>query len=202
MLRPKSTISAVVELIVIVAVAIGLALLIQAFLVKPYVIPSGSMIPTLQIGQRVLVERVGYRVSDPEIGDIVVFHPPVGADGNPRCGKQPLPAGTACPRPVPKQDEQNFIKRVVAGPGDTLKIIDGHAIVNGEQIPDDFTKPCGVAPECTLPREITILPDHYFMMGDNRGQSEDSRFWGPVPEDWIIGQAFATYWPPDRIGFF
>ncbi len=202
MLRPKSTLGAVVELIVIVGVAIGLALLIQAFLVKPYVIPSGSMIPTLEIDQRVLVQRVGYRFSDPEVGDIVVFHPPVGAERSPRCGKEPLPPGEACPEPVDEADDQNFIKRVVATPGDTLKIVDGHAIVNGEQTPDDFTRPCGTSPECNLPKEITIPPDHYFMMGDNRGQSEDSRFWGPVPKDWIIGKAFATYWPPDRIGIF
>jgi signal peptidase I len=53
-----------------------------------------------------------------------------------------------------------------------------------------------------LPKTITIPPDHYFMMGDNRGASDDSRYWGPVPRDWLIGKAFATYWPPDRIGFF
>jgi signal peptidase I len=73
-------------------------------------------------------------------------------------------------------------------------------IVNGEPIPDDFIKPCGSSRGCNLPKEITIPPDHYFMMGDNRGSSDDSRFWGPVPKDWIIGKAFATYWPLDRIG--
>ena len=78
--RPKSTFGAIVELVVIVAFAIGLALVIQAFVVKPYQIPTGSMIPTLQVGQRVLVQRVSYHFSDPEIGDIVVFHPPKGAD--------------------------------------------------------------------------------------------------------------------------
>jgi signal peptidase I len=210
MLRPKSTLGAVVELIVIVAVAIGLALLIQAFLVKPYVIPSGSMIPTLEIDQRVLVQRVGYRFGEPEVGDIVVFHPPVGADeagslggaaGPPACGEQMQP-GQACGKPVPEPLDENYIKRVVATPGDTLAIVDGHAVVNGKRVPDDFARPCGNAPECNLPKEITIPPDHYFMMGDNRGQSQDSRIWGPVPKDWIIGKAFATYWPPNRIGIF
>ena len=200
--RPKSTLGAIVELVVIVGFAVGLALLIQAFVVKPYQIPTGSMKPTLEIGQRVLVQRVSYHFSDPEIGDIVVFHPPEGADENERCGVEPLPPGEACPMPVDEPDETNFIKRVVATPGDTLSIDNGHAIVNGEPIEDDFIAQCGRGQGCNLPKEITIPPDHYFMMGDNRGSSDDSRFWGPVPSDWIIGKAFATYWPPDRLGIF
>jgi len=200
--RPKSTLGAIVELVVIVGFAIGLALLIQAFIVKPYQIPTGSMIPTLQIDQRVLVQRVGYHFGDPQIGDIVVFHPPKGADTSEQCGA-PQGKGEVCAAPVPEPDETNFIKRVVAGPGDTLKIDDGHAIVNGKPIEDDFIKPCGaIGRGCNFPTEVTIPEDHYFMMGDNRGQSDDSRFWGPVPSDWIIGKAFATYWPPDRIGIF
>ncbi len=90
--RPKSTAGAFVELVAIVAFAIGLALLIQAYVVKPYQIPSGSMIPTLEIGQRVLVNRIGYHFGDPSIGDIVVFHPPLGADGpGPTCGASEEP---------------------------------------------------------------------------------------------------------------
>ncbi len=156
------------------------------------------MLPTLQIGQRVLVQRVSYHFTDPEIGDIVVFHPPKGAEAQ-SCGVD-RPPGEACPEPNPERSDTNFIKRVVATPGDTVRIEDGHAIVNGERIPDDFTRPCNGATGCDLPKEITIPPDHYFMMGDNRGSSDDSRFWGPVPKDWIIGKAFFTYWPIDRIG--
>ena len=201
--RPKSTPGAIVELIVIVGFAVGLALVIQAFVVKPYQIPTGSMIPTLDIGQRVLVQRVSYHFSDPEIGDIVVFHPPEGADGPARCGLEPLPQNEACPKPIDTPDDTNFIKRVVATPGDTLSVKDGHAIVNGHPIEDDFIKPCGANNSaCEKPKTITIPPDHYFMMGDNRGSSDDSRYWGPVPKDWIIGKAFATYWPLDRIGIF
>ncbi len=107
-----------------------------------------------------------------------------------------------CPEPVDEPDDTNFIKRVVATPGDTLRIERGHAIVNGEPIEDDFIADCGNATGCNMPKEITIPPDHYFMMGDNRGSSDDSRFWGPVPSEWIIGKAFATYWPPDRLGIF
>jgi signal peptidase I len=187
--------------VIIVALAIGLALVIQAFLVKPFQIPSGSMEPTLDVGQRVLVNRFLYHVEDPEIGDIVVFHPPAGTETGQECGVARKPE-QACPMPTPEMSDQNFIKRIVAGPGDRLRIIDGHAIVNGQPAEENFIRPCGGVGECDLKDEITIPPDHYFMMGDNRGASDDSRSFGPVPRDWIIGQAFATYWPPDRIGIF
>ena len=197
--KPSTGLGAVVELIVIVALAIGLALLIQAFLVKPYQIPSESMEPTLDVGQRVLVDRVGYHFGDPQIGDIVVFHPPEGAVNGVACGVKTSPR-EACPEPVDQEADTNFIKRIVAGPGDTLSIHNGHPVVNGEEADESFIMPCGGGGACNLPKEITIPPDHYFMMGDNRGASDDSRYWGPVPRDWIIGQAFVTYWPPDRVG--
>ena len=184
----------------IVALALGLALTIQAWIIKPYQIPSGSMEPTLDINQRVLVNRFIYHFKDPEIGDIVVFHPPAGADSGTECG---VPRGPEepCPKPTPNESSQNFIKRIVAGPGDTLSVRNGHPVVNGKIAKEDFIKPCQSGGACNLPKPIRIPPDHYFMMGDNRGSSDDSRFWGPVPRAWIIGEAFATYWPPDRIGF-
>ena len=94
----------------------------------------------------------------------------------------------------------NFIKRVVAGPGD--KLVDrGRPRDPQRQAPAGaFTIPCATDEGCDFPKTVTIPADHYFMMGDNRGASDDSRFWGPVPRDWIIGGAFATYWPPKRIG--
>ena len=182
------------------ALAIGLALAIQALVVKPYQIPSESMEPTLDPGERVLVNRVGYRVGDPAIGDVVVFHPPLGADQGNRCGVE-RQRDQACPEPVPERSDTNFIKRIVAGPGDTLSIRAGHPVVNGVEAEEDFIKPCaGLTDACNLPKEITIPPDHYFMMGDNRGRSDDSCYWGPVPRDWIIGEAFFTYWPIDKVG--
>jgi signal peptidase I len=193
---------------VIVALALGLALAIQAWLVKPYQIPSESMEPTLDVGQRVLVSRFIYHFEDPSIGDIVVFHPPAGAESDPECGtavhgSEPVDVGESCPKATAGESDQNFIKRIVAGPGDTLSVKGGHPVVNGvEKTDEPYTRPCGSAPACNLPKPITIPPDHYFMMGDNRGESDDSRFWGPVPRAWLIGKAFATYWPPDRIGIF
>ncbi len=182
--------------------ALALALGIQAWLIKPYQIPSQSMEPTLDVGQRVLVNRFLYHFTDPSPGDIVVFHPPKGADGtsSAQCG---VPHGEreACPKSTPGESDQNFIKRIVAGPGDTLSVRNGHPVVNGvEKSEESYIRPCGAAPSCNLPKPIKIPPGYYFMMGDNRGESDDSRFWGPVPRGWIIGKAFATYWPPDRIG--
>ena len=187
------------ETISIVIVAVALALGIQAFLVKPFRIPSESMVPTLAVGQRVLVDRVGGRFSEPDRGDVVVFHPPEGADEG-SCGDLGVPADQACPEPTNRSSDTNFIKRVVGTPGDRLKVIDGRGYVNGERQSERFVRPDATCPICDLPEEITIPADHFFMMGDNRGASADSREWGPVPEDWIVGKAFFTYWPIDRIG--
>jgi signal peptidase I len=197
--KEQSASSSLLELVTIVAVALGLALAIQAFLVKPYRIPSESMVPTLTVGQRVLVNRLGNRFSPPDVGDVVVFHPPAGAESNNECGVTP-PDGAPCPKPTATRADVNFIKRVVAGPGDRVKIVGGHVVRNGKRASEPFIRECGGGAECDFPTEIKIPAGHYFMMGDNRGSSDDSRFWGPVPDDWIIGGAFATYWPPNRIG--
>ena len=208
--RAKSTTSSIVELVVIVLVALGLALGIQAWVVKPYRIPSGSMEPTLAIGQRVLVDRIGTHFSKPHVGAITVFHPPEGAQQE-QCGPVPHTVklgGAACAEPLPKEASVNFIKRIIAGPGDEIYIKEGHAYrkaAGASQFvreKDSYIRECGASPECSFLSPIKIPAGHWFMMGDNRGESDDSRFWGPVPTGWIIGEAFATYWPPDRIGFF
>jgi signal peptidase I len=196
--KRKSTGGSIIELVVIVAVALGLALGIQAFLVKPYRIPSESMEPTLDVGQRVLVNRIGNRFSDPSIGEILVFHPPSGSETN-QCGTTPR-EGQPCGAPTTGRSDVNFIKRVVAGPGDRLAIRGGRVVLNGKLQKESYIRPCGGGEACDFPQAITVPPGHWFMMGDNRGSSDDSRFWGPVPKKWIIGGAFATYWPPGRIG--
>ncbi|HEX3692322.1 MAG TPA: signal peptidase I [Solirubrobacteraceae bacterium] len=202
--KEKSRANSLIELVVIVLVAVGLALAIQAWIVKPYKIPSGSMEPTLKIGQRVLVDRIGMHFGDPKVGEIAVFHPPRDAEQQ-VCGPQPhmvTPGGAACDSPEPQVDAStNFIKRIVAGPGDTIYIKEGHAYRNGKRESDSYIAPCAGDSECNFPTPIRIPAGHWFMMGDNRGASDDSRFWGPVPTAWIVGQAFATYWPIDRIGF-
>ena len=186
------------ELLLIVVVALGLALLIQALLIKPFQIPSQSMEPTLDVGQRVLADRVSFRFSEPERDDIVVFHPPVGSQGN-RCGVENAP-NEACPTPIDEPADTNYIKRVVGVPGDRLKVVDGQVFIDGEPLDEPYVRGSATCGICNLPKEVTIPPGHFFMMGDNRGQSADSREWGPVPEEWIVGNAFFTYWPPSRIG--
>jgi signal peptidase I len=194
----------IAEFVLIVVIALGLAYVIQAFVVKPYKIPTGSMEPTLAIGQRVLVDRIGNDLTTPSIGDIVVFHPPAGAsEGNGVCGVATI-STEMCPRPTATEGTATYIKRVVAVGGDTVALIDGHVILNGKRQKEPFANlsACNQYASCSFPKPIKVPAGYYFMMGDNRGNSDDSRFWGPVPDAWIIGEAFATYWPPDRIGFF
>jgi signal peptidase I len=198
--RKRTPLASFIELVLTVAVAVGLAVLIQAFIIKPYRIPSPSMVPTLIPGQRVLTNRL---ISHPSLDDVVVFHPPRGADfDNPVCGNPSQGAGhpEACDAPTPQESSQTFIKRVVGVPGDRISIVNGHVIRNGKPANEPYIEPCGAGSSCNFPGTITVPPGDYFMMGDNRGVSDDSRFWGPVPDKWIIGVAFFTYWPPDRIG--
>ncbi len=214
-----------IEVVVIVAVAVGLALLIQAVLVKPYRIPSGSMLPTLKIGQRILVNRVEGRFGTPQRGDIVVFDPPSG-DGEPECGAQSgeeyapgkvyrdgsedySDVKMPCPVPAPGKFDEAYVKRVVGLPGDSLAVKQGRVFINGKQLDepylpsnDDCRDDTDIATDCNFPTAITVPSGHYFVMGDNRndGASYDSRFWGPVNESSVIGNVFFTYWPLKKIG--
>jgi signal peptidase I len=199
----KSAVGSVVELVLIIAVALGLALGIQAFIIKPYRIPSGSMLPTIRLGQRVLVDRLGNDFSSPHIGEIIVFHPPKNYDlgcADPNEGQAGGPGQRPCGVARTEESGETFIKRVVGLPGDRIEIKQGHVYRNGVREKDPYIAPCPDQASCNFPVAITVPKGDYYMMGDNRGESDDSRFWGPVPRSWIIGDAFFTYWPPDRIG--
>jgi signal peptidase I len=203
--KQRSGLGGLVEMVITVAIAVALAFLIQAFLIKPYRIPSDSMYPTLHIGQRILVNRLS---THPKIGEVVVFHPPEGATpanaaDQPVCGNSEEGTGhsAACDQPTAGKSSQTFVKRVVGLPGDKLRIVSGHVFRNGREEHGSYVQSCLNDPTvCTFSTTITVPPGHYFMMGDNRDDSDDSRFWGPIPQKWIIGSAFFTYWPPDRIG--
>lgn len=197
------------ELVGIVATALFFAITIQAFAVKPYVIPSESMTPTLVVGQRLLVDRFSHNVGgDPKLGDITVFMPPPSAESSGgQCavaGEGPsYPGGPAshrsCSRAVPGRGPKAYVKRVVGMPGDRIAVQDGHVVRNGRRASEPFAAPCGGGPECDL-AAIEVPAGHYFLMGDNRGNSADSRYWGPLPREQIIGRAVVTYWPIGRIG--
>jgi len=202
--KKKSLLASAVELVIVLAVALGLAVGVEAYVVKPYRIPSGSMIPTLQIGQRILVDRIGMHFTSPQIGEIYVFHPPADytacADPNEGEAVAGTPHGRACDVAQKHPSSQTFVKRVVGLPGDRLQIINGEVIRNGRPERAPYIIRCQDNPSCDFPGTIVVPRGEYYMMGDNRPNSEDSRFWGPVPRAWLIGQAFFTYWPPDRVG--
>jgi signal peptidase I len=194
-----------VELVVLVGAALFFALTIQAFAVKPYRIPSESMLPTLKPGQRILVNRLSHHIGEkPQLGDVTVFTPPLGAETQ-ECGisgQGPFYEGRnsmhSCTRPTPQQAHTTFVKRVVGLPGDTIAVHNGHVIRNGKPASEPFASSCQGS-QCNL-AAIRVPAGDYFLMGDNRGDSDDSRYWGPVPRSWIIGKAVATYWPPGRVG--
>jgi signal peptidase I len=188
-----------VEVVATIALALVLAESVQAAVVKPFVIPSQSMEPTLLPGQRVLVNRLAYDFGGlPQRGDIVVFHPPSSL----ACSVN-VPITEPCPRGVGSHASDYFVKRVIGLPGDRLSIKDGHPVINGRELTNEpYITPCTESTSCNMPHTIVIPRGEYYMLGDNRGDSDDSRYWGPVPLSWIIGEVFATYWPIDRIGFF
>jgi signal peptidase I len=163
---------------------------------RVYRVPSGSMEPTYGIGARVIVKEGSLQV-----GVAVIFHPPVGAEQE-ECGPTSHViklGGAACSEPIPQEDTGvTFIKRVVAGPGDEIYVKEGHiyrkaagssAFVEEQ---NSSTRECGASPECNFPAPIKIPADHWYLMGDNRGESDDSRFWGPVPSSWVVGVVTGT----------
>ena len=155
-----------------------------------YVAPSESMEPTIKVGESVRVDTTVYEKADPQINDIIIFHPPAGAaaSGNALCG-QPPPKGQACSVPTPtNREDLDFLYRIVALPGDRLRIEDGAPVVNGTKAAEDFTGPCGPGGGCFFPVEFTVPARHYYVLGDNRGVAPDSRYWGPVARTAIEGK--------------
>jgi signal peptidase I len=158
---------------------------------KPYRVPSGSMEPTIEVGDRILADR---HDRSPHVGDVVIAHPPVGAVES-RCGTpRPDDAKAACARATRELADIVFIKRVVAGPGDTIAFRDGLVVRNGRPLSEPYARSCTDA-ICELPQAITIPKGAWFLAGDFRGESDDSRFWGPVPTKAITGVVKYRYWP-------
>ena len=191
------------DLIGLVITACVLVWGVQSFVIKPYGIPSESMEGTLEVGDRVFVNRLAFVFDQPEAGDVAVFHPPAGVDNlGAACAINPpkRKPGQACSAPLAGSSEQVFVKRIVAGPGDRLQIAAGEVILNGKAVNEPYTEPCVSGGGCDFNTAITIPDDHFFMLGDNRGESFDSRFWGPVPRSSLIGEAFFSYWPLPNIG--
>ena len=184
--------STAADWLITIVVAVGAVLAIKAWVVNPYRIPSSSMEPTLHCAEpgvgcqagfsdRVLANRFIYHFTEPERGDIVVFDTP--------------PAASACEAGL---GGTTFVKRIIGLPGEKLAVRDGIVYIDGKPLKEEYLAD---GPDERTEREQVIPRDHYFMMGDNRPHSCDSRDWGAVPRENLIGEVFAVYWPPQRIGF-
>jgi signal peptidase I len=174
---PPSTARNIVEWVVIIAGALIVAVVVKTFLIQAFYIPSGSMLPTLQEQDRVLVNKLSYDLHPVHRGDIIVFKGPEQAAGQ----------------------VKDLIKRVIGLPGDTVESREGVMYVNGNPIKEDYLGP-GITTGPLEPQKIP--PGHYWVMGDNRGNSKDSRFFGPIAKNLIIGRAFVRVWPLNHFHFF
>jgi signal peptidase I len=165
----------IVEWVVIAGGALLVAFIIKTFLLQAFYIPSLSMAPTLQINDRVLVNKLSYDLHDVNRGDLVVFESP----------------------PNEGSETKDLIKRVIGLPGETVESRDGHILIDGQQLEEPYLDR-GVTTGAL--DKITVPPDHLWVMGDNRANSRDSRFFGPIPESLVIGRAFVRVWPITEIG--
>jgi signal peptidase I len=170
----------ILEWFAVIGGGIAIALLVEAFLIQAFWIPSPSMEPTLDVGDRVLVNKLSYKVHDVNRGDVVVFERPPGASTG------------------QNGEIKDLIKRVIAVGGDTIEAKEGEVFVNGERVDENYLEPG--TPTDNLP--LKTIPDgHVFVMGDNRTNSEDSRIFGPIDEDAIVGRAFIRVLPITDIGW-
>jgi signal peptidase I len=181
----------VVDWLVTIALAAGFVLAFEAEVAKPYRIPSSSMEPTLhcarpgawcqgRFSDRVIANRLAYRFGDPERGQIVVFEAPPGAD---ECGAGD--GGSA------------FVKRLIGLPGERISEHNGTIFINGRPLSEPYIDPANRDHQtATWP---TVPSGRYFLMGDNRAHSCDSRTWGTVPRSSLVGPVILTYWPPNRV---
>jgi signal peptidase I len=185
----RKTRRAIIEWAILIGSALVIALLIKTFLFQAFYIPSESMKPTLNVGDRVLVNKLSYRAHDVNRGDIVVFEtPPKAKDAN---GKI-----------------KDLVKRVVGLPGETLETHDGIVFVNGRQLEEPYlrngVRTCALNSNpggCTDFPTTTVPSGDVFVMGDNRTASKDSRAFGPITESSIVGRVFVRIWPVNDLGF-
>ena len=179
--RPTKTTTRVLgEWVAVVAIALLGAFIIRTFLFQTFYIPSGSMEPTLQVGDRIIVSKLSYDIHDPHRGDIIVFHAPARE-------------ATVCADPSIK----DLVKRVIGLPGETISSVGNTVLINNRPLAQPWFPATPLGP----PIQKQVIPaNSYFMMGDNRTNSCDSRSWGTLPGGDIIGHVVLTLWPLSRIG--
>lgn len=194
-LKVRSRRSFWLEAPVLIVVAFILALAIKAVAFAPFYIPSGSMQPTLAIGDRILVNKLSYRFHDPGRGDVVVFKQ--GDEGDQSFLQRMWNVvSEGLGRPPP--NSRDLVKRVIGLPGDTVEVKADGVYVNSTKLNEPWLQ-SGISEGRTIDARI-VPPGSYFVMGDNRANSQDSRYFGPVPKDEIVGRAIFKVWPPSRLG--
>ena len=185
--RSHSATKTAIEWTLLVAAALIIAVLIKAFLFQAFYIPSDSMVPTLKTNDRVIVNKLSYHLHGVHRGDVVVFTTPKGPDGKPI-------------DPTIK----DLVKRVIGLPGDVISAKNDQITINGKVLKESYLS-AGTVSNCTsfkaqcFPKGA-IPANHYFVMGDNRRNSRDSRYFGAIPKSEIVGRAFVRVWPLDRLG--
>ena len=193
--EPRGPLAFLRELPALILIAFGLALIIKTFIIQAFFIPSRSMVPTLHIGDRVIVNKFIYDFSEPDRGDIIVFENPA----LPEADRNPLAAAwhwlieglgfTSDPN-------KDFIKRVIGVPGDVVEIKNGAVFVNGQRLREPYIS---AQKDRSDMGPAKVEPEKVFVMGDNRPNSQDSRSIGQIPYDNIVGEAFVLLWPPSRL---
>jgi signal peptidase I len=158
----------------IIVIALAIAFILRVFVAEPRYIPSGSMIPSLLINDRIIVDKVSYQFNPPQRGEIIVFYPPES--------------------PAIEDTSQPFIKRIIGLPGDRIRIDNGKVFVNERPLTEEYI----AAPPNYKIQALTVPPNAYWVMGDNRNFSNDSHVWGFLPKQNIIGRACLRFWPFDR----
>lgn len=173
----------VVDLIEALVIGVSIFLVVYLFLMQPHQVSGHSMDPNLNNSDYLLTDKVSYRFNDPQRGDIVVFHAPEAAN---------CVAGTGC----------DYIKRVIGLPQEEIEVKDNAIYINGVELEEPYL-PTGTLThpgDFTRDRAVTLGPREYFVVGDNRGQSSDSRVWGPILPEMIVGRAFFRYLPVQEMG--
>jgi signal peptidase I len=178
---------ALIEWTIILMAVLLCTVLLRTYVVQSFSIPSLSMYPTLKVGDRIIVDKLSYHLHGVQRGDIVVFASP----------------------PLEDQEYADLVKRVIGLPGETISAKDGHVYINGKRLNEPWLPPGPASytgalpgdahPQFDLPGPVKIPPGEYFVMGDNRLDSEDSRFFGPIPRSLIVGRAEFVAWPLNHI---
>jgi signal peptidase I len=190
------------EIPLLIGLAILIAFLVKTFVAQAFYIPSGSMIPQLLIGDRVVVSKLSYDLHDPRRGDVIVFDAPANAPGAPQ-EKASKGAGRVVRNVfeaigVLQPSTEEYIKRVIGLPGETVQGKDGRVFVNGTELVEPYLPPGKVTSDFP---PLVVPKDSLWVMGDNRDNSSDSRVFGPIKEDTVVGRAILRVWPFGRAAF-